>query len=40
MAVGSPYPFGERSRPIGRIAHQKHMEAICRADETQSPEGP
>jgi hypothetical protein len=23
-------------RPMGRIAHQKDMEASCRADETQS----
>jgi len=29
-------PFGERSRPVGRIAHQKDMKAICHVDETQS----
>ena len=28
--------FGERSRPFGRSAHQKDMEATCHADETQS----
>jgi hypothetical protein len=28
--------FGERSRPMGRIAHQNDMAATCRAAETQS----